>query len=86
MSTHETTTTIPRGSLCKDKRNVFFVVWPDGSYAVCDGTGMNKIPAHITSRSFGPYSVIRQGLDEPTCDQLSKLTTGGVLSFLNANI
>lgn len=65
---HDTTRTLPRGSACADRYGKTFVVWPDGSHGYDTAS---RIGAGYSSHSFGPYTVLRDGLTAEQCDDIA---------------
>lgn len=65
---HDYTRTLPHGSACADRYGRTFVVWPDGSYGYDQ---QSRAPKHMTAHSFGPYTVLREGLTEQQCDDIA---------------
>lgn len=65
---HHYTRTLPRGSVCEDSFGRTLVVWPDGSYGYDKAM---RLPSGLSSRSFGPYKVLREGLTAEQCDDIA---------------
>lgn len=65
---HDFTLTLPRGCVAADRYGKPFIVWPDGSYGY-DKAG--RCPSHLGSYSFGPYTVLREGMTEEQCDAIA---------------
>lgn len=65
---HDTTRTLPRGSACADRYGKTFVVWPDGSHGY---DAASRVGPDYSSHSFGPYTVLRDGLTAEQCDDIA---------------
>lgn len=65
---HDTTRTLPRGSACADRYGKTFVVWPDGSHGY---DAASRVGPGYSSHSFGPYTVLRDGLTAEQCDDIA---------------
>jgi hypothetical protein len=66
---HDFTRTLPRGCIAADRYGKPFIVWPNGHYGY---NRESKCSPTYSSYSFGPYTVLREGLTAEQCDAFAE--------------
>jgi hypothetical protein len=66
---HDYTRTLPRGCIAADRYGKPFIVWPNGWYGY---DRESKCSPTYSSYSFGPYTVLREGLTAEQCDAFAE--------------
>ena len=66
---HDSTRTLPRGSVARDRSGDYLITWPDGRY----GYDPQHQHGPAASQSTGPYALVIDGLTERECDAFARL-------------